>query len=56
MLIQEVACPDSIVAARMHPADFCNKIGTFPTCLGCDESSATGALADVHWTAQEDRL
>jgi hypothetical protein len=28
MLIQKVARSDSIVAARMRPADFCNNIGT----------------------------
>jgi hypothetical protein len=31
MLIQKFARPDSIVAARMHPADFCNNICHKPT-------------------------
>src|SRR5262249_10672700 len=56
MLIQKVARSDSIVAARMHPADFCNNIGTSRTLHHFAFGSERYCKADIAGDFQNPKL
>jgi len=47
MLIQEFACPDSIVAYRLVLVEFCNRIGTKLPCQRIRRMSGIGAEPDM---------